>query len=479
MLARYHHHGRCPTASGSTANYGSRSSRRPAASAPPPTNCATTGRGPARAGRAAAAEDCALLATGTPIGPGHGDPPAAGTGRYAEIDAAYGAVVSDYEACGCHVHVGVPDRDTGVAVLNHLAPWLPTLLALSVNSPFDRGRDTGYGSWRIVLQSRFPGFGTPPHFTSYADYQRCVDTLVDCGVLVDNNQSFWLARPSGRYPTVELRVADTALTVDGALLQALLGRALINTALCALDRGREAVPVHPQIAAAAVWSAARYGPTGQAIDVATGSTVAAKTMVTRLVDLCRDALDATGDLTTVHTLLDQLRQTGTGADRQRAVVGAGPAALHRMLHERTLEFGDRNELTRGIPGHDDDRVPACHPGIARRPWPVVGAALGRYCAIARTVVFPASVGEGTPFGDDLQLALHLCYELHYQGFAGVAADWEWDPDLLRFRGVLERTFLAGMRDDVAGGTDVDAALDEMLVEPVRRHGAVPFPARRR
>lgn len=293
--------------------------------------------------KAAVAEGWVVAATAAPPAGAseHAAPP--NHSRLLEIDGIYQGMVSDYEACGCHVHVGVPDRDTGVAVLNHLAPWLPTLLALSVNSPFDRGRDTGYGSWRIVLQSRFPGFGTPPHFTSYADYQRCVDTLVDCGVLVDNNQSFWLARPSGRYPTVELRVADTALTVDGALLQALLGRALINTALCALDRGREAVPVHPQIAAAAVWSAARYGPTGQAIDVATGSTVAAKTMVTRLVDLCRDALDATGDLTTVHTLLDQLRQTGTGADRQRAVVGAGPAALHRMLHERTLEFGDRKE----------------------------------------------------------------------------------------------------------------------------------------
>jgi len=77
---------------------------------------------------AAAAEDCALLAIGTPVGPVPAAPPPEGTGRYAEIDAAYGAVVADYDACGCHVHVGVEDPDTAVAVVNHLGRRLPTLL---------------------------------------------------------------------------------------------------------------------------------------------------------------------------------------------------------------------------------------------------------------------------------------------------------------------------------------------------------------
>ncbi len=75
-----------------------------------------------------------------------------------------------------------------------------------------------------------------------------------------------------------------------------------------------------------------------------------------------------------------------------------------------------------------------------------------------------------PYGEDLQLALHMCYELHYRGFAGVDPDWEWDPGLLRLRGVLEAVFLAALRRDVAGGDDVEETLEELLVEPVDARG---------
>jgi hypothetical protein len=75
-----------------------------------------------------------------------------------------------------------------------------------------------------------------------------------------------------------------------------------------------------------------------------------------------------------------------------------------------------------------------------------------------------------PYGEDLQLALHVCYELHYQGFTGVSDEWEWDPGLLRFRATLEQVFLDALRYDVPGGADVGGALDELLVEPVDADG---------
>ncbi|PXY27335.1 iron-containing redox enzyme family protein [Prauserella muralis] len=84
----------------------------------------------------------------------------------------------------------------------------------------------------------------------------------------------------------------------------------------------------------------------------------------------------------------------------------------------------------------------------------------------RDVPLPTDTGPAHPYGDDLQLALQVCYELHYRGFAGVDPDWEWDPALLRTRAALERTFLAALRADVAGGDDVAGTLDELLVEPV-------------
>ncbi|MFC3455449.1 carboxylate-amine ligase [Amycolatopsis speibonae] len=265
---------------------------------------------------AAAGEDCAIIASGTPL-------------RHAGVAKAC-------ETCGCHVHVGVPDRETAIAVVNQLAEWLPILLALSANSPFDRGLDTGYESWRTMEQSRFPCSGLPPRFTDAADYDRQVDRLMDCGVLADGNQTFWLARPSSHRPAVEVRAADTASTVDEAVLQGLLTRALVITALDDLDHGVAATPLDPQVAAAAVWSAARYGLAGPAVDPVAGKPVPAADRMAALMGLVRPALEDTGDSDLVRTLLDRLEREGTGAERQRRAATDGDVAVLRMLTEETV-----------------------------------------------------------------------------------------------------------------------------------------------
>lgn len=285
---------------------------------------------------AARGEGLWLIASGTPVL--DSAPPAASTGeRFSLITRTYAGVVADYQCCGCHVHVGVPDRETAVAVVNHLAPWLPTLLALSVNSAFERGRYTGYGSWRMVTQSRFPGSGIAPWFASAIAYDRQVDQLVDCGVLADRHQSFWLARPSARLPTVELRVADVAGTADDAVLQAALSRALVDTALAELAAGREAAPVGGQLAAAAVWTAARYGLCGPGVDLRTARPVPAGRLLTELITVIRPALEDNGDLTAVRDGIATVSATGTGAEHQRRAAANGPPAVLRLLAARTLQ----------------------------------------------------------------------------------------------------------------------------------------------
>ncbi|WP_153034872.1 glutamate--cysteine ligase [Amycolatopsis sp. YIM 10] len=266
--------------------------------------------------RAAAEHGAIPMATGTPARTS--PPPGESPGRAGLIDDRFRAVVTDYEACGCHVHIGLPERETAVAVINHVAPWLPTLLALSVNSPFHAGRDTGYASWRMVQQSRFPGSGVPPYFADLAAYERTVERLVDCGVLVDADMSFWLLRLSAKFPTVEFRTADTASTVGEALLQALLSRALVHRALNDLAAGREAEPCEPQIAAAAVWAAARYGLTGHGVDVRLGAPKPAELLVAELLVHLRAPLEEHGDWARVHKLVEWLHRNGTGAERQRS-----------------------------------------------------------------------------------------------------------------------------------------------------------------
>jgi glutamate---cysteine ligase / carboxylate-amine ligase len=283
-------------------------------------------------GAAAREEGALLLATGTPplAGP---DVRVTSGDRFGAIEGLYRGVVETYEVCGCHVHIGVPDRETAVAVVNHLGPWLPTLLALSVNSPYDGGRDTGYGSWRMVRQAAFPGAGIPPRFTSAAEYDREVARLVDCGALVDPSMSSWLARPSPRFPTVEVRVADAVMTVDEAVLQAALTRALVRTALADLERGREAPPINPRVAAAAVWSAARYGLRGAGVDPLLERVTPAEGLVPSLLAHIAEALEDTGDHALVRDVVKTGVMSGTGADRQRGA--ADPAAAVDLVATRT------------------------------------------------------------------------------------------------------------------------------------------------
>jgi glutamate---cysteine ligase / carboxylate-amine ligase len=283
---------------------------------------------------AARAEGLRLVSAGNPVLPGRTPPFMPGEHYARVVDVLAGTVVG-HEACGCHVHVGVPDRDQAVGVLNHLRPWLPTLVALSVNSPFDRGHDSGYGSWRIQAHARFPGGGVPPWFGSAAAYDEFVERMVDLGALPDRATTYWLARPSPRLPTIEVRAADAAATVDEAVLQAALVRGLVRTALTDLAEGREAPPVPERLCTVALWSAARYGLTGQGFHLLRERRTAARDLLEELLRRVRPALEDTGDLTTVRSLIRKLGYGGTGAARQRIAAVHGLRSVVDMLVHQT------------------------------------------------------------------------------------------------------------------------------------------------
>jgi carboxylate-amine ligase len=289
-----------------------------------------------RLAQAARAEGVRLVASGAPVLGGTPQPFSPGE-RYATVSERYAGAVSSYEACGCHVHVGIHDKETAVAVVNHLRPWLPTLLALSVNSPFYPGGDSGYGSWRVIDQGRFPGSGIPPWFASAAAYTAQRDRLIECGVLVDPAMTFWLARPSSRWPTVEVRTADAAATLDEAVLQAALVRALVQTALIDLAAGREASAPSDQICAAALWSAARYGLDGPGVHLLEERRVPATLLLEALLDRVDPALEEAGDRTEVQLLVNEVVRHGSGASRQRRAAVGGPQGVVDMLIEQTME----------------------------------------------------------------------------------------------------------------------------------------------
>jgi carboxylate-amine ligase len=237
---------------------------------------------------------------------------------FAPLADTYAAVVSDL-TCGCHVRVAVSEQDTAVAVVNHLRPWLPTLLALSVNSPYQDGADTGYASWRSVQRARLPAGGLPPHFSSARAFETRVARLMEMGVLVD--APLWLARPVPHGGEVVVSVADTGVDVETTVLQAALTRALVTTALADRSAGREAPAIGEQVGAAALWSAARHGLSGPGIHPVLERRAPATVLVSELLSAVRDALEESGDLTTVTAGIRRLLTIGTGAARQRATGG--------------------------------------------------------------------------------------------------------------------------------------------------------------
>jgi YbdK family carboxylate-amine ligase len=232
--------------------------------------------------------------------------------RFHAIARHYGPVAHDPAVCGCHVHIGVPDRRTAIQVCNRIRVWLPVLQAIAVNSPFHAGADTGYASWRNVQLDRWPSLGPAPWLASEADYDGIVGSLVASGVMLDPTMVLWYARPSAKYPTVEVRVADVCSTVDDAVLLAALTRAMVATPL---DDG----PVDDLLLSAAHWNAAHTGLDGTLLDPRTGSARPAWDLVCELLDRVSPALQRHGDLAEVHSGLDRLRREGTGAARQRRI----------------------------------------------------------------------------------------------------------------------------------------------------------------
>ncbi len=284
---------------------------------------------------AARQEGLLLLSCGTAV-VSDGRAPVAEGDRFRRVSEMFADVVNDYQVCGCHVHVGVPDRETAVSVVNRVRPWLPTLLALSANSPFFHGIDRGYASWRMMEQTRFPASWMPPRFADAASYDAEVKRLVSYGALVDDRMSFWLMRPSPWLPTVEFRVADAVATVDDAVLQAALGRALVRRALADLEAGLPEPELDDRAAAAAVWAAARYGLDGDGVDPLTRTRTPAGELVDALLRHVEPALEETGDTETVRRLLASVRRDGTGADRQRrAWESGGPLAVVELLASLT------------------------------------------------------------------------------------------------------------------------------------------------
>jgi carboxylate-amine ligase len=266
---------------------------------------------------AAVKQRCRIVAAGTHPFSRWQDQKITPKDRYGAILEEQQQVAREQVIFGCHVHVGISDREDGIRVMNRSRPWLPTLLALSANSPFWLGRDTGYASYRTELFQRFPMTGIPCDFADRAEYDDTIRALTAVGSICDASKIYWDMRPSIHFETIEYRIADVCATVDEAVMIAGLCRALARTCL---DPGRGADldrPIRPELLRSAKWRAARFGLSGELIDVRAQKSIPARSMVDQFLAFIRPALEADDEWDELSGLVRLTLERGNGAQRQR------------------------------------------------------------------------------------------------------------------------------------------------------------------
>jgi glutamate---cysteine ligase / carboxylate-amine ligase len=241
--------------------------------------------------------------------------------RYRLVEDSMRCLAHREPTMALHVHVGVPDPDDAVRVLNGLGARVAALTAIAANSPFLNGRDSGFCSTRTAIFGSFPRTGTPRPFRSYADYVEAVDVLIASGAISDPTFLWWDVRLQPALGTVELRAVDAQISVRDVIpLIALIQ----SVARLELEGGELADPPTPEVLEENRFIAARDGLEARLIDPSTRRLVPARTIVQELYERCRPharALGCSGELERVQRLA-----VANGADRQRAWAGSGGIA---------------------------------------------------------------------------------------------------------------------------------------------------------
>lgn len=275
-----------------------------------------------RAGRAAtdeAAQEVGARAVALATSPLAVQPHATPKDRYRTMMERYGVTARSSLACGYHVHVAVESPEEGVAILDRIRTWLPVILALSSNSPFADGGDTGYASYRTAAWRQWPCAGPTDVFGSLEAYRAFEQQLLATGVLLDDGMLYLDARLSRNHPTVEIRVADVCLTQSAAVTIATLCRALAETAAREYATGVPPAALCGSALRLASWQASLCGIRGSLVNPVTGVPEPAHAVIRELLDHVRDALTYAGDLEVARRGVQRIMSEGTGAEWQRSV----------------------------------------------------------------------------------------------------------------------------------------------------------------
>ena len=239
---------------------------------------------------------------------------------------------------GLHVHVGIPDRERQIHIMNASRYFLPHILALTTSSPFWMGHNTGLKSYRSEIFKQFPRTDIPDHFDSYPGFQRYVELLVKTGCINDGKKIWWDCRPHPIFPTLEFRICDIPTRVDDTVAIAALFQAIVAKLTKLIEKNLGFRLYRRMLIQENKWRAVRWGLEGKMIDFGKQKEVPTRDLVLELLDFVDDVLDDLGsrkEVEHIHTILER----GTSAEEQLRVYNETndlKAVVDRLM-ELTME----------------------------------------------------------------------------------------------------------------------------------------------
>ncbi len=219
---------------------------------------------------------------------------------------------------GLHVHVGIPERETAIHVMNQARYFLPHIYALSVNSPFWVGRNTGLKGYRLKVFERFPRTGIPDAFESLSEYEDYCKLLVKTGCVDNAKKIWWDIRLHPFFDTLEVRVCDAQSRVDDTLAIAALIQAIIARLYKLLSQNITFRVYRRRLLDENRWRASRYGIDGKLIDFGREAEVETRSLINELLEFVSTEVEELGSRKEMAHI-ERIMREGTGADRQLAV----------------------------------------------------------------------------------------------------------------------------------------------------------------
>jgi len=272
------------------------------------------------------------------------------------VDDRYKNIIEDMQLVaranlifGLHVHVGIEDRETAIHMMNHARYFVPHLLALSTNSPFWLGMETGLKSYRCKVFDKFPRTNMPDYFPSWGEYENYIKLLIKTNSIDNAKKIWWDIRPHPFFTTLEFRVCDIPMRVDETIALAALIQATVAKLYKLYESNQGFRLYRRSLLMENKWRAARYGIDGKLIDFGKQMEVPERDLIEEYLAFVDDVLDELGSREEVE-YIREIMKNGTGADRQLQVyreTGDMKAVVDYIIEE--TETGVEEDEANSLP----------------------------------------------------------------------------------------------------------------------------------